>query len=247
MTLKDQVAVVTGAASGIGYATAQAMIEEGAQVVLTDVAVEKGQAAAEELRSMGRCEFVALDVADRVSVRTAAKDILEQFGKVDIVTNVAGWGKIQFFMENSDEFIDRVIAINLLGPVNVVREFLPVMAEAKYGRIINVASDAGRVGSLGETAYAAAKGGIIAFTKSLARESARYNVNVNCVCPGPTDTPLLEAVPEKHRESFKRAIPMKRFGQPSEVADAVIFFASPRSEYVTGQILSVSGGLTMVD
>jgi 2-hydroxycyclohexanecarboxyl-CoA dehydrogenase len=120
------------------------------------------------------------------------------------------------------------------------------MIERKSGRIVNIASDAGRVGSLGETVYAGAKGGLIVFTKSLARETARHGINVNCVCPGPTDTPLLAAVPEGHLEAFKKAIPLRRFGKPSEVADAVAFFAGPRSTYVTGQVLSVSGGLTMV-
>jgi 2-hydroxycyclohexanecarboxyl-CoA dehydrogenase len=130
--------------------------------------------------------------------------------------------------------------------MTLVKALLPRMMERKAGRIVNIASDAGRVGSLGETVYAAAKGGLIAFTKSLARETARYGINVNCVCPGPTETPLLAAVPEGHLEAFKKAIPLRRFAQPSEVADAVVFFAGDQSSYVTGQVLSVSGGLTMV-
>jgi 2-hydroxycyclohexanecarboxyl-CoA dehydrogenase len=133
----------------------------------------------------------------------------------------------------------------LLGPVAVSHAFLDKMIERRYGKIVVVASDAGRVGSLGETVYSGAKGGSIAFCKSLAREMARYNINVNCVCPGPTDTPLLRAVPEKHQEAFIRATPMRRLAKPSEVADAVLFFASDRASFVTGQVLSVSGGLTM--
>jgi 2-hydroxycyclohexanecarboxyl-CoA dehydrogenase len=130
--------------------------------------------------------------------------------------------------------------------VQVTRALLPLLIASGSGRIVNVASDAGRVGSFGETVYAGAKGGIIAFTKSLAREMARYNINVNCVCPGPTETPLLHEVPEKYLEAFKRAIPFRRFGKPQEIADAILFFASSRSDYITGQVLSVNGGLTMV-
>ncbi len=137
-----------------------------------------------------------------------------------------------------------MIAINLAGPVHLSQALLPPMIEANAGKIVNIASDAGRVGSGGETTYAGAKGGVIAFTKSLAREVARYKINVNCVCPGPTDTPMLATRPEKLREAFVKAIPFRRFAKPEEIADAVLFFASPRSDYVTGQVLSVSGGLT---
>jgi 2-hydroxycyclohexanecarboxyl-CoA dehydrogenase len=147
-------------------------------------------------------------------------------------------------MENPADTMDRVIAINLGGPVHLTQALLPPMIAAGGGRIVNIASDAGRVGSSGETVYAAAKGGVIAFTKSLAREVARHSINVNCVCPGPTDTPMLATRSEKLREAFLKAIPFKRFAQPGEIADAVLFFAGDMSSYVTGQVLSVSGGLT---
>jgi len=150
------------------------------------------------------------------------------------------------FWGGTPELWERVIALNFVGPMRLAKALLPAMIARGSGRIVNIASDAGRVGSLGETVYAGAKGGLIAFTKSLARETARYNIDVNCVCPGPTETPLLFAVPEKHLEAFKRAIPFRRFGKPSEVADAVVFFAGDQSSYITGQVLSVSGGLTMV-
>jgi 2-hydroxycyclohexanecarboxyl-CoA dehydrogenase len=140
--------------------------------------------------------------------------------------------------------MDRLIAINLGGPVHLTQALLPPMIAASRGKIINIASDAGRVGSSGETVYAAAKGGIIAFTKSLAREVARYAINVNCVCPGPTDTPMLATRAEKLRDAFLKAIPFHRFAKPEEIADAILFFASGRATYITGQILSVSGGLT---
>jgi 2-hydroxycyclohexanecarboxyl-CoA dehydrogenase len=132
-----------------------------------------------------------------------------------------------------------------MGPIQVTRAFIDPMIERQAGKIVTVASDAGRVGSLGETVYSGTKGGVIAFTKGLARELARYNINVNCVCPGPTDTPLMAAVPDKIREAFERATPMRRLARPAEIADAILFFASGRSDFVTGQVLSVSGGLTM--
>ncbi len=251
MTLYDRVALVTGAASGIGLATVRALQEAGACVFLADIDEEKGRAAAHRLGNSNNilydCGFVAMDVRDRESVTAAAKTVLDRAGRLDILVNAAGWGRVEPFLENDESFIDRVIGINLLGTINVVRAFLPAMVEAGRGKIVNVSSDAGRVGSLGETVYSGAKGGVIAFTKALARETARQGITVNCVCPGPTETPLLEAVPEKHRELLRRAIPMKRFATAEEIADAILFFATPRSDYVTGQVLSVSGGLTMVD
>jgi len=170
--------------------------------------------------------------------------VLERRGCVDILVNAAGWNDIQPFVENTPDYMDRVIAINLGGTLHLTQALLPAMIAAGKGKIINVSSDAGRVGSTGETAYAAAKGGVIAFTKSLAREVARYSINVNCVCPGPTDTPMLQSRPDKLKEAFLRAIPFRRFAKPEEIADAIVFFASPRSDYITGQVLSVSGGLT---
>ena len=139
----------------------------------------------------------------------------------------------------------KVVALNFVGPMQLTQALLPAMMERGSGKVVNVASDAGRVGSLGETIYSGSKGGLIAFTKSLARETARYKVNVNCVCPGPTDTPLLAAVPEKLLDAFRKAIPMRRFATPNEVAEAIAFFAGAGSDYITGQVLSVSGGLTM--
>ena len=247
MKLNDSIAIVTGAASGIGLATAQALAQAGATVVLGDIADDKGEQAATALRAAGlRAEYLRCDVTDAASVNAFRDAVLARHGRVDIVANVAGWGKIQPFLENDDAFIERVVDLNFMGTLRVVRAFLPAMIERKHGKIVNVSSDAGRVGSTGETVYSGAKGGVIAFTKGLAREMARHNITANCVCPGPTDTPLLQAVPEKHREAFLRAIPMRRFAQPSDIADAVTFFASSRSDYVTGQVLSVSGGLSMV-
>ena len=246
MRLDGKTAVVTGAASGIGRAVAEGLAAAGAHVVLGDLNEEGGAAVVKELRARGQgADFFRLDVADLDSVAAFADNAYKAREHVDIVANVAGWGKIEPFVQNTPDFWRRVIDINLLGPVAVSRAFLDKMIAKGAGKIITVASDAGRVGSLGETVYSGAKGGAIAFTKSLAREAARYNINVNCVCPGPTDTPLMAAVPEKHREAFVRATPMRRLGKPSEVADAVLFFASERASFVTGQILSVCGGLAM--
>jgi 2-hydroxycyclohexanecarboxyl-CoA dehydrogenase len=246
MRLDGKTAVVTGAASGIGRACAEAMAEAGAHVLLGDIAEGPGAEAAAAIRAKGRgADFIRLDVTDPASIAAFAREAQSRRGHVDIVANVAGWGKAEPFVKNTPEFWRKVIDLNLLGPIAVTRAFIEPMFERKAGKIVNVASDAGRVGSLGESVYAGSKGGLIAFTKSLAREGARYNVHVNCVCPGPTDTPLLAAVPDKLKEAFVRVTPMQRLAKPSEVADAVLFFSSDRSEFITGQVLSVSGGLTM--
>ena len=246
MRLDGKTAVVTGGASGIGKATALEMARAGARVIVADVNEEGGAAAQREAEGMGlKLEYLKLDLTDPQSVDRFAAQVLERCGRVDVLANVAGWGKVQPFVDNTPDFWERVLAVNLTGPVRLTQKLLPKMMEARAGKIVNVASDAGRVGSLGETMYSAAKGGMIAFTKSLAREAARGGVNVNCVCPGPTDTPLMAAVPEKLKEAFVKAIPFRRIGKPQEVADAILFFASARSDYVTGQILSVSGGLTL--
>lgn len=234
--------MVTGAASGIGLATAEVFARAGSEVVLTDIAEDLAEREAQRLRSSGlQVTHLGLDVASDASVDAAAA----KAGPIDILVNVAGWGKIQPFVENDKAFWDKVIGINFYGVVKLTHALLPQMIERKRGKIVNVSSDAGRVGSLGETVYAGAKAGVIGFTKSLARETARHGITVNCVCPGPTDTPLLAAVPERHREAFQKAIPMRRFAKPHEISDAALFFASGRADYVTGQILSVSGGLTL--
>ncbi|MDE2228703.1 MAG: 3-oxoacyl-ACP reductase FabG [Alphaproteobacteria bacterium] len=246
MKLTGKTAVVTGAASGIGLAIAEAVAEAGAHVILGDIAAEKAESEAHRLRQRNlAADAVTLDVTDDRSISAFTAAALAFDNRVDVVVNAAGWGKVQPFVENTPEFWERVVALNLMGPIKLTRAFLPGMMERRSGKVVNVSSDAGRVGSLGETVYSGAKAGAIGFTKGLAREMARYGVSINCVCPGPTDTPLLAAVPEKFREAFLRAIPMRRFGKPADVAGAVVFFASPRADYITGQVLSVSGGLTM--
>jgi 2-hydroxycyclohexanecarboxyl-CoA dehydrogenase len=246
MTLNNRIAVVTGAASGIGSAVAGKMAAAGAVVVVADVQADKGQARAAELCAAGgRAHFVGVDLTDPGSIAGFAETVLGRIGAVDVLVNAAGWGRTAPFWEGTPEFWDKLVALNLMGPMHLTKALLAPMRERGSGRIVNIASDAGRVGSLGETVYSAAKGGLIAFTKSLARETARHGIGVNCVCPGPTDTPLMAAVPDKVKEALTKAIPLRRLGRPEEVADAVMFFASDASSYCTGQVLSVSGGLTM--
>ena len=246
MTFKDKVVVVTGAASGIGRATAQIFADEGARVVVADVDAARGEEAAAAIRAQGRrADFMPIDMTDTASIDAFGAAVQAKFGAVDVLVNGAGWGRTAPFWEGTPDFWDKLVALNFVGPMQLTKVLLPAMIERSSGRIVNVSSDAGRVGSLGETVYSGAKGGLIAFTKSLAREVSRYQINVNCVCPGPTDTPLMAAVPEKVQEGLKKAIPFRRLAKPSEVADAIVFFASDRASYVTGQVLSVSGGLTM--
>jgi 2-hydroxycyclohexanecarboxyl-CoA dehydrogenase len=244
--MKGKSVVVTGAASGIGRATAEAFAREGAHVLLADINEEQGAAAAAALQGQGfKADFFKVDITDPQSIEAFRAAALAKAGKVDVVANVAGWGKTEPFVENKPEFWRKLIDLNFLGTVMMSRAFVEGMMERRSGRIVTVASDAGRVGSLGETVYSGTKGGVIAFTKALAREMARYDVTVNCVCPGPTDTPLMAAVPDKIKDAFARVTPMRRLAKPSEIADAILFFAGPHSQFVTGQVLSVSGGLTM--
>ncbi len=247
MEMQDRNVIVTGGASGIGRATALLLAREGARVVIGDIDEAGGAEAAALAAAEGLAvDFVALDLTRRPSVSNFAAAAQARLGQIDGLVNAAGWDRIQPFIENPPEMWDDVIAINLMGAVRLTRAVLDPMIAARHGKIVNISSDAGRVGSTGETVYAAAKGGIIAFTKSLAREMARYRINVNCVCPGPTDTPLFQRQPERMREALTRAIPFRRIAQPGEIAEAVLFFLGRRSDYITGQVLSVSGGLTMV-
>lgn len=245
MKFDNKIALVTGGASGIGKATVLEFARSGATVICADVDEKKGGELVNEAKQAKLAvEYVRINLADQASIRSCAAAVLAKHPRIDILVNAAGWNDIQPFVENPPEYMDRVIAINLGGTLHLTQALLPAMIAAGKGKIVNVSSDAGRVGSSGETTYAAAKGGVIAFTKSLAREVARNAINVNCVCPGPTDTPMLQSRPEKLREAFLKAIPFRRFAKPQDIADAILFFASARSDYITGQVISVSGGLT---
>jgi len=234
-----RVALVTGAASGIGRATAERLVELGYEVAAADLSPQAPQDDVAVRR-------YTVDVADAGSVADLADAVRRDCGCPDVVVNCAGWDETHRFLDTARPFWERVLAINLLGVVAVSHAFLAEMVErGRGGRIVNVSSDAGRVGSSGEAVYAGAKGGVIAFTKSLARETARHGITANVVCPGPTDTPLFRAQAERLQEALVRAIPMGRLGAPEDVAEAIAFFASERAAFITGQVLSVSGGLTM--
>ena len=216
-------------------------------MIVADIAAEAGEASAAAIRALGRqATYLPVDMTDTASILAFAQHVQAQFGAVDVLVNGAGWGRTAPFVDGTPEFWAKLVALNFVGPMTLTKALLPAMMERSRGKIVNIASDAGRVGSLGETVYAGTKGALIAFTKSLARETARYGITVNCVCPGPTDTPLMAAVPDKVKDALVKAIPLRRLGRPEEVAAAVAFFAGPGSAYVTGQVLSVSGGLTMV-
>jgi 2-hydroxycyclohexanecarboxyl-CoA dehydrogenase len=241
--MTETTAVVTGAGSGIGRAITLGLARTGARVVAADLNGETAAATAGE--APGRIVAHQVDVADYASVEALQAWAAGRIGVPTVLVNAAGWDRTAPFLEATPDFAAKVVAINYLGPVHVCRVFLPGMADAGGGRVVNIASDAGRVGSSGEAIYAGAKGGVIALTKSLAREMARHRITVNCVCPGPTDTPLFQAQEERLKEALVRAIPFRRPARPEEIADAALFFTSDAASYITGQVLSVSGGLTM--
>jgi 2-hydroxycyclohexanecarboxyl-CoA dehydrogenase len=239
----QRLAVVTGAASGIGRASCLALARAGYAVAACDL----DEAGARDTAAQAQAGHAyAVDVADGESVTSLAAAVLEDLGPPWAVVNCAGWDQTMRFVETDRGFWERVVQINLLGVVAITHAFLAAMlGTGQPGRIVNVASDAARVGSSGETVYAGAKGGVVAFTKSLARETARHGITANVVCPGPTDTPLFRAQPERLQQALEKAVPLGRLGTPEDVAHAIAFFASEASGYITGQVLSVSGGLTM--
>jgi 2-hydroxycyclohexanecarboxyl-CoA dehydrogenase len=251
MTLTGRVAFVTGGASGIGRAIVLALARAGARVTVADLNVDGARAVTKEVESAGGAALAQpLDITDVAAVDAAIDATAARGGGLHILVNCAGWDKPMPFVDTTPEFWDKILAINLKGPMACTRAALRHMIKQESGKIISIASDAGRVGSSGEAVYSAAKGGIIALTKTIAREVARHRVNVNCICPGPSDTPLFQnefvAQSPKLAESLKRVIPWGRLGLPDDVAPAVVFLASDEAGFITGQTLSVSGGLTMV-
>jgi 2-hydroxycyclohexanecarboxyl-CoA dehydrogenase len=244
---EQRVAIVTGGAKGIGAGIAARLSHDGLGVAILDL---DAGGAAKAASALSHASAHACDVSSLESVRRAVADVIERWGGIDVLVNNAGWDRVELFLENDPALWQRLIGINLLGPIHLCHAALPHMIERGGGAVVNVASDAGRVGSSGETVYAACKGGVIALTKSLAREMARHRVTVNCVCPGPADTPLMQELRstelgERIMDSVAKATPLRRIATPEDVAEAVAFFASPSASFVTGQVLSVSGGLTM--
>jgi 2-hydroxycyclohexanecarboxyl-CoA dehydrogenase len=248
--MAQRAALVTGGARGIGRAIAEALAADGLAVAVGDVRIDEAAAVAGAIGAGGGSSLhVALDVTDAVAVERGVAQAVDALGPIDVLVNNAGWDELRPFLETDEAFWDRVLEINYKGCLRTTRVVLPGMLEREWGRIVNIASDAGRVGSSLESVYAGAKGGVIAFTKTIAREAARRGVTANVVCPGPTETPLLEGMIADRGaglvEALERAVPMRRLGRPEEVAAAVAFLASERAGFITGQTLSVSGGLTM--
>ncbi len=243
----SRVAFVTGGAGGIGSAICRELAATGHAVAVADLGSGAQGALADELGGLG----VELDVCEPSSVAAAVEETTEALGPIDVLVNCAGWDELMPFVDTDETFQHKVIEINYAGPVRVTRAVLPGMIERRWGRVITIGSDAGRVGSSMEAIYAGCKGGLIAFTKTIAREVARYAITANTVCPGPTDTPLLSAIVDASADggkviaSMTGAVPMRRLGQPDDITAAVAYFASDGAAFTTGQTLSVSGGLTM--
>jgi 2-hydroxycyclohexanecarboxyl-CoA dehydrogenase len=249
MRLEGRIALVTGGASGIGAATCRRLSAEGARVAVTDMNAAGAGEIAAEVNGMP----YELDVRSGDSIATAVSAAEEELGPIDILVNNAGYDEFGFFVNTDEAMWDRVLAVNLRGVIAVTHAVLPGMQERRRGRIVNVASEAGRVGSSGSGIYSAAKAGVIGFTKAVARESARYGVTSNAVAPGPIETPLLMAAPEalgdvgqKLVDTMVGSTVLRRLGQPDEVAAAITFLASDDASFVTGQALGVSGGLAMI-
>lgn len=250
--LAGKVVIVTGGAGGIGTALCQRFAAEESSVAVFDLNDEAAHALAAKIRdSGGKAIGYAVDIADAALVETTVAQVEIDLGPVDVLVNNAGWDHAARFLDTDATLWQKIVAINLMGPLNMHRTVLNGMAARGKGRVINVSSDAGRVGSSGESVYSACKGGIIAFSKTIAREMARKQININVVCPGPTDTALFRDFAgegesgEKLKSALIRAIPFGRLGRPDDLVGAVCFLASDDAAFITGQVLSVSGGLTM--
>lgn len=250
---ENQTVIVTGGGGGIGGATCRRFGREGGRVAVFDLNPEAAEKVAAAVRAEGgSAQAFRCDITDRASVDAAVAATEAALGPIDVLVNNAGWDVFKPFTKTEPAQWDKLIAINLTGALHMHHAVLPGMVARRSGRIVNIASDAARVGSSGEAVYAACKGGLVAFSKTIAREHARHGITVNVVCPGPTDTALFADYkegagnPEKLMEAFTRSIPLGRIGQPDDLPGAVLFFASSDAAYVTGQVLSISGGLTMV-
>jgi 2-hydroxycyclohexanecarboxyl-CoA dehydrogenase len=247
MPSTSRVALVTGGAGGIGSAIARALAADGRRVAVADIQDEAAVAVAGEVGGFA----VRLDVTDSASVREGVSAVERALGPIEILVNTAGWDEFHSFLDTDEPFWDRIVDLNYKGCLRVCHRVVPGMVQREWGRVVNISSDAARVGSSQEAVYAGAKAAQVAFGKTLAREVARSGVTINSVCPGPTETPLLDGMlgageaSAKMVEALRRAVPMRRLGRPDDIAAAVAFLASDAAGYITGQTLSVSGGLTM--
>ncbi len=251
--MSNRVAFVTGGAQGIGEGISRRLGADGFRVAIADLNMDAAKKTADEINAAGGTAIaVPVDVTDTESVKKAVEQVTTELGPIDVAVNNAGWDDFMKFLDTTEEFWNKILDINFKGALRVNHTVVPGMIERGFGRVINIGSDAGRVGSSLEAVYSGAKGGIIAFTKTLAREVATKGVTVNTVCPGPTDTPALRKFADDSGQDadkvlggMTRAVPMKRLAQPEDIAAAVSFFAGDDTGYITGQTLSVSGGLTM--
>lgn len=253
MKLSGKTALVAGGGRGIGRCVALALAGEGAQVAVADILKENAEAVRYEIKALGQEALACqVDLTKRAEVERVVQEMINHFGQVDILVNCAGWDRLEPFIESDEPTWDKIIAINFKSVLHAAKAILPHMIARGSGKIVSIASDAGRVGSSWESVYSGTKGAVIAFSKTLAREVARYKINVNVVCPGLTDTPLLDAIRSQSEKTEKivdaviKATPFRRVARPEEIAEAVLFLASPGTDFITGQTLSVSGGLTMV-
>lgn len=254
MRLKEKVAIITGAGNGMGRADALLFAKEGAKVVVNDIRQENMDEVVKEITdAKGEAFGYKCDVSEAEEVEAMVAETINRYGKVDILVSNAGWDQLKPFLRTDRAFWDKIFSLNLIGHLNCVKAVLPNMIKNKYGKIVTIGSDAGRMGNPMEAPYSAAKGGVIAFTKTIAREFGRSNITANCICPGITENTrlskeMIEDIPDKDKalkmkETVAKVTPMGRLAEPEDVAKAVLFFASDDSSFVTGQILSTSGGL----
>lgn len=248
--MRGQIAFVTGSGSGIGREIARTLSAKGAKIIVADINMEKAEETVSIVeKENGEAAAVYCDVTTLESVEESVDEAVNKYGTIDILVNNAGWDKVEPFLKSEPATWKTIVDINLMGQIHTCKVILPLMIENGTGKVVNIASDSGRVGSSGEAVYSAAKGGIISLTKTLAREMARHKLNVNCIAPGPSNTPLIEEIGSYNEgivKALEKAIPFRRLAEAQDIANAVAYFSSPEADYITGQTLSVNGGLTMV-
>jgi len=246
LKLKGRVALITGAAQGIGKSIALLLAQNGADIVVSDINLERAEETAKEIESIGsQAMAIKVDVANLKNVEQMVEAILEKFGKIDILVNNAGITRDKLILRMTEEDWDAVLNVNLKGTFNCTKVVVRHMAKQRSGKIVSIASVVGEMGNAGQANYSASKAGVIGLTKTIAREFAQRRINVNAIAPGYIETPMTEILPEKVKEELKSLIPMERLGKPEDVAEAVLFLVSEESNYITGQVLNVNGGIYM--